>query len=95
MPAIDELKGQRGSLLDGSLLESVAPPEPVHDNSYVDLLRREARRLDSLAADSEDVGHYDAADRHRRDAAQLRQQAREVGEASKPFVNFGSTTVNR
>ena len=92
LPAIDELRHHRGSLLDGSLLESVAAPEPAHDNSYIDLLRREARRMDSLAADNEDICHYDSADRLRRDAAQLRQQAREL---STPVVSFGSTTVNR
>ena len=92
LPAIEELRLRNGSLLNGTLLDSAAEPEPPHDNSYIDLLRREARRLDGLAADREDLGHYSAADDLRRDADQLRQQAREL---AQPLINFGSHTVNR
>ena len=51
MPDIDELRHRRGSVLDGTLLESAPEAETPSDNSYVELLRREARRLDGIAAD--------------------------------------------
>jgi hypothetical protein len=92
MPEIDELRGQRGSLLDGSLLESLSTQERPPENSYVDLLRREARRLDGLAADDEDSGQYNSADNLRAEAHQLRLKAREVEE---PLVQFGSHAINR
>lgn len=92
MPEIDELKSQRGSLFDGSLLESLSAPERPREDSYGDLLRREARRLDGLAADDEDIGQYNSADNRRTEAHQLRLQAREVEE---PMVQFGSHTINR
>jgi hypothetical protein len=92
MPAIDELRQHRGSLLDGSLLESLAAPERHPENSYVDLLRREARRLDGLAADDEDIGQFDSADNLRTEAHQLRLKARE---AEEPVIQFGSHAINR
>lgn len=92
MPAIDELRQLRGSLLDGSLLESLSTQERPPENSYVDLLRREARRLDGLAADDEDSGQYNSADNLRAEAHQLRLKAREVEE---PLVQFGSHAINR
>jgi hypothetical protein len=92
LDTIDEFRHHNGSVLTGTLLESVAEPEAPHDNSYIDLLRREARRLDDQAADREDIGHYVDADRLRRQAEQLRQQARDL---SQPLINFGSPTVNR
>jgi hypothetical protein len=92
LPAIDEIKLRRGSLLDGTLLESAAEPEAPHDSSNVDLLRREARRLDGLAADREDFGDYDLADALRSDAQQLREKAREL---AKPIVTFYSELERR
>lgn len=92
MPEIDELRLQRGSLLDGSLLESMSAPERLDDNSYGGVFRREARRLDGLAADNEDQGQYHEADSLRAEAQRLRLQARDVEE---PVVQFGSHTMNR
>jgi hypothetical protein len=92
LPQIEDLRQHRGSLLDGSLLDSIAEPETVHDNSYVDLLRREARRLDSQAADREDLGHYRTADDLRNQARQLRATAREV---STPLSDSSAPTNYR
>jgi hypothetical protein len=92
LPEIDELRLERGSLLDGSLLDSLSAPERPREDSYVDLLRREARRLDSLAADAEDTGQYASADSRRAEAHELRLKARDVEE---PLVQFGSHSLNR
>jgi hypothetical protein len=87
MPAIDELRHRRGSLLDGTLLAD-APPHPLPaDNSYVELLRREARRLDGQAADLEDQGWYDHADETRAEAERLRVLAREKAPFRPEFSN--------
>jgi hypothetical protein len=92
-PVIDELRHLRGSVLDGTSLDG--PPEAGSppDNSYVELLRREARRLDSLAADCEDQGDYDRADDARREAESLWRLAREQAEAGRPTFSLG--TFNR
>jgi hypothetical protein len=94
MPEIDELRRLRGSILSGSLLEregdptiSIEPDRQAQD--YVELLRREARRLDGLAADAEDCYQFAQADEIRRRAGELRESAREKG--GGPF----SITVNR
>lgn len=84
LPTIDEFRHHRGSLLAGTLLEDAPEPEPPRDNSYIELLRREARRLDSLAADHEDQNDYDRAENLRFEADQLRSQARELIEERNP-----------
>jgi hypothetical protein len=87
MPTIDELRHRRGSLLDGTLLEN-APAEPaLADTSYLDLLRREARRLDHLAADFEDQSRFDEADERRYEANQLRRQARKIHDDQRGSFN--------
>src|SRR5687768_522185 len=49
---IDEIRQLRGSVLDGTSLAQPQQDAPA-DNSYAELLRREARRLDGVAADYE------------------------------------------
>jgi hypothetical protein len=94
MPEIDELRRLHGSVLSGTLLEREGDPtvalEPHRQpQDYVDLLRREARRLDGLAADAEDCYQFARADEIRGRASGLRESARENG--GGPF----SITVNR
>jgi hypothetical protein len=84
MPAIDEIRNYRGSVLAGSLLETLdetgQPPLADKDSvEFVQMLRREARRLDEMAADKEDGNHFDAADALRQQAAGMRETARNVG----------------
>ena len=91
LSVIEEFRLRRGSLLDGTLLaDGPAPPLPA-DNSYVELLRREARRLDGHAADLEEHSCYDQADAVREEAGRLRGLARENVAQPQQF----STTVNR
>lgn len=87
MPAIDELRHRRGSVLDGTLLESAPEAEMSNDNSYVELLRREARRLDGIAADFEDQQLYNRADATRGEAESLRRLAREKADPGEPLVS--------
>lgn len=89
MPVIDELRQHRGSVVEGTLLEQGAEND-TPNSSYVELLRREARRLDELAADLEDQDQWQAADAHRLEAHQLRQQARKIRGESRvgdPIAN--------
>jgi len=91
LSVIDEFRLRRGSLLEGTLLaDGPAPPLPAGD-SYVELLRREARRLDGHAADLEEHSCYDQADAVRVEAGRLRALARENAAHPQQF----STTVNR
>ena len=94
MPAIDELRHRRGSVLDGTLLESAPEAEMPNDNSYVELLRREARRLDGIAADFEDQQLYDRADATRGEAVSLRRLAREKADKTEPLIQYGSLGGN-
>jgi hypothetical protein len=77
MPAIDEIRQRNGSLLDGTLLQEDPTAQAPTDNSYVELLRREARRLESHAADLESSLWFDEADGVREEAQRLWMQARE------------------
>ena len=84
MPAIDEIRNYRGSVLAGSMLETLDEPgqPPLADQDsveFVQMLRREARRLDEMAADKEDGNHFDAADALRQQAAGMRETARNLG----------------
>ena len=93
-PVIDELRHLRGSVLDGTSLATPAGSGSPPDNSYVELLRREARRLDSLAADCEDQRDYDRADAARTEAQTLWRLAREQVRAHESLV-IGSSTGDR
>jgi len=90
MPAIDELRHRRGSLLDGTLLDAVTEAAPPRDNSYVELLRREARRLESHAADLEDSVWFDEADAVREEALRLWMLARENSPGRQ---RYSATTI--
>lgn len=94
LPAIDEIRRVNGSVLEGTLLDEIADSGPVepHENDaeYVALLRREARRLEAVAADKEDDYGYKEADSLRSEAGRLRQTARELDRQSTFTI-----TVNR
>lgn len=94
-PIIDELRLQQGSVLDGTLLAAPAESESPADNSYLELLLREARRLDSIAADHEDQHEFAQADSVRQQAAALRQTAREKTVATSELSDAGAAAVNR
>lgn len=81
LPAIDEFRHHRGSVLDGTFLD--ADGETPADEAYIELLRREARRLDGLAADQEESAEFDRADEIRTEAAGLRGQARNLQKQSE------------
>jgi hypothetical protein len=93
-PIIDELRHRHGSVLDGTSLATGADSK-LPDTSYVELLRREARRLDSLAADHEESRQYDQADSARAEAAALWSLAREKAAVEEPRFTFGGQPVNR
>lgn len=93
MPAIDEIRRRNGSVLEGTLLETLDDPdqamEPDKDSEeFVQLLRREARRLDELAADKEDSHNFAEADA-------LREKAQRMRETGREMRGIGGFTVNR
>jgi hypothetical protein len=93
LPAIDEIRRHNGSVLEGTLLDTLDDPkqaiEPDKDSEeFVQLLRREARRLDDLAADKEDGHNFLEADALRAKAQGMRESAREMR-------GVGGFTVNR
>jgi len=89
LPAIDEIRRHNGgSVLEGTLLDTLDDPnqaiEPDKDSEekdseeFAQLLRREARRLDDLAADKEDSHNFAEADALREKAQGMREAAREM-----------------
>jgi hypothetical protein len=80
LPIINEIRAQNGSMLTEAWLASDARDGTGTVNAYIEFLRREARRLENQAADSEDRNDFSAADDLRTAVGRLRDQARKLHE---------------